>query len=126
LENQDNITATYSCSAASNSAVGSYAIEPGLVDPGDRQTNYTVSLVKGTLTVIALPVIQTVQQSGGSFTFTWSSTDAQVYQIQTETNLAQPNWTNLGSAFTATNSIMTTSEPIGTNAQQFYRIVLLP
>jgi hypothetical protein len=126
LENQDNITATYSCSATSNSAVGPYAIVPSLVDPGDRQTNYTVSLVNGTLTVVAPPVIQTIHQSGGSFSFTWSATDAQLYQIQTETNLAQPNWTNFGSAFTATNSTMTTSEPIGTNAQQFYRILLLP
>ncbi|HEV7925456.1 MAG TPA: MBG domain-containing protein, partial [Verrucomicrobiae bacterium] len=51
LENGDNITATYSCSAGSNSAVGTYAITPALVDPGDRQTNYIVSLVDGTLTV---------------------------------------------------------------------------
>jgi subtilase family serine protease len=125
LQNQDNITATYSCTAGSNSAVGTYAIVPALADPGNRQTNYTVSLVNGTLTVIAPPVIQTVQQSGGSFAFTWSSTGGQLYQIQTETNLAQPNWTNFGSAFTATNSTMTTSESIGTNTQQFYRIILL-
>jgi subtilase family serine protease len=126
LENQDNITATYSSSATTSSAAGLYAIVPSLVDQGDRRTNYTVSLVNGTLTVLAAPVILTVQRSDGSFTFTWSSTDAQQYQVQAETNLAQPNWTNLGSAFTATNSTMTTSESIGTNAQQFYRIVLLP
>jgi hypothetical protein len=106
--------------------VGAYAIVPALVDQGDRQTNYNVNLVDGTLTVIALPVIQTVQRSGGSFTFTWSSTGNQQYQIQTETNLAPSNWTNLGSAFTATNSTMTISESIGTNTQQFYRVLLLP
>jgi streptogramin lyase len=126
LENQDNITASYGCSAGSNSAVGTYAIVPALVDPGDRQTNYTVSLVNGTLTVIALPLIQTVQQSGSSFTFTWSATTNQMYQIQSTTNLTQSAWTTLTNSITATNSTMTISEPIGTNAQQFYRVVLLP
>ncbi len=58
LQNQDNITVTYSCNAGSNSAVGTYAIVPALVDPADRQTNYTVSLVNGVLTVAqAIPVV---------------------------------------------------------------------
>ena len=126
LTNGDNITATYSSSATSNSAAGTYAILPTLVDPEDRQTNYTVSLKDGALTVVATPVIQTVQSTGSTFTFTWSSTTGQLYQIQTETNLAPSDWTNIGNAFTATNSIMTTSEPVGTNAQQFYRVIFLP
>ncbi len=126
LQNQDNISATYICSANSNSTAGPYAIAPVLVDPDDRQTNYTVSLVNGTLTVSAPPVVLTVQHSGGSFTFTWSSAEGQSYQIQTETNLAQPNWTNLGSSFVATNSTMTTAEPVGTNEQQYYRILFVP
>ena len=126
LQNGDNITATYSCSATSNSPVGTYAIVPSLVDPGNRLANYQTSLVNGTLTVFALPVIQTVGQSGNSFTFTWSATIAQLYQIQAKTDLDQPDWVNSGSAFTATNSTMTTSEPIATNAQQFYRVVLMP
>jgi hypothetical protein len=56
LQNEDNITATYSCSATSSSTVGAYAIVPTLVDPGDRQTNYTVSLVNGSLNIVqAMP-----------------------------------------------------------------------
>ena len=58
LQNSDNITATYSCSANSNSLVGAYAIVPALVDPGNRQTNYAVSLVNGALTVTqAVPMV---------------------------------------------------------------------
>jgi len=49
--NGDNLTATYSCAATSTSPPGSYPIVPALVDPNDRQTNYTVSLTNGTLTV---------------------------------------------------------------------------
>ncbi len=51
LTNEDNITATYSCSANSSSPVGTYPIIPTLVDPSNRQTNYTVNLINGILVV---------------------------------------------------------------------------
>ena len=57
VTNGDNITASYSCSATANSPVGTYPIVPGLVDPDDRQTNYTVTLVNGTLTITGTPVL---------------------------------------------------------------------
>jgi O-glycosyl hydrolase len=51
VTNGDNITAIYTCSATAGSPAGTYPIVPSLVDPNDRQTNYTVSLINGTLTV---------------------------------------------------------------------------
>jgi molybdopterin/thiamine biosynthesis adenylyltransferase len=51
LTNGDNITAAYSCSATTSSPAGTYSIVPNLVDPNNSKTNYTVSLVNGTLTV---------------------------------------------------------------------------
>ena len=60
LQNSDNITATYSCVASSSSpAVTRMRLCPhGLVDPGNRQTNYAVSLINGALTVTqALPAV---------------------------------------------------------------------
>jgi MBG domain-containing protein len=125
VTNGDDITANYNCSATNNSPVGSYPIVTGLVDPNDRQTNYTVTLVSGMLTVIALPDIQSVRQSGNSFIFIWSATTNQQYQIQSKTYLTQPNWVVVGSAITASNSTVTNSETIGTNTQQFYRVVPL-
>ncbi|MGO8765356.1 MAG: protease pro-enzyme activation domain-containing protein [Limisphaerales bacterium] len=62
LQNGDNITATCSCSATSTSPVGAYPIVPSLNDPADRETNYQVNLVNGTLTVEQAVV-----------TITWSS-----------------------------------------------------
>ncbi len=59
LINGDNITAAYNCGATSSSPVGTYSIEPSLVDPTDLETNYTVSLVEGTLTVTLTPEIIT-------------------------------------------------------------------
>jgi O-glycosyl hydrolase len=67
LQNGDNITATYSCSATTSNPVGTYAIVPILVDPNNRQTNYTVSRFNGTLTVTpaAPPTIVSVTPDVG-------------------------------------------------------------
>ncbi len=52
VTNGDNITATYSCSATAGSPAGTYPIIPSLLDPDNLQTNYQVTLVDGTLTVL--------------------------------------------------------------------------
>jgi hypothetical protein len=75
LQNGDNITATYSCSATSNSPVGTYAITPTLADPDNRLTNYMVSLSNGTLTVtMAAP------------TLSWSAPSAVTYPTALDSN----------------------------------------
>ena len=51
ITNGDDITASYSSVASTNSPAGTYAIVPSLVDPNNRQTNYTVSIVEGALTI---------------------------------------------------------------------------
>ena len=43
LQNGDNITATYSCTAAASSSVGAYSIVPTPVDPNHRTGNYSVT-----------------------------------------------------------------------------------
>jgi len=126
VTNGDNITAVYSSSATTNSAAGTYSITPTLVDPGSRLGNYQVTVVNGTLTVIVPPFIQSAQQSGGAFTFTWSAITNQMYEIQFTTNLAPANWIISGGPITATNTSMTFSQPIGANSQLFYRVVLVP
>ena len=55
VENGDNITAAYSTTANSASPVGTYPIVPALVDPNDSQTNYSVSLTNGVLTILQPP-----------------------------------------------------------------------
>jgi len=68
VTNGDNITATYSCSATATGPAGSYPIIPSLLDPSNRQTNYTVSLLNGSLTV--LPATPSI---------TWSNPAAIIY-----------------------------------------------
>jgi len=124
LQNGDVITASFSCSADTNSPQGEYPITPTLIDPGNRLGNYQVSVVNGMLTVVAPFAIQNEWQAGGSLSFTWSAISNQLYQIQAEFDVTQPDWSNFGPAFVATNSTMTISETIGTNGQLFYRVLI--
>src|SRR5262249_52440895 len=59
VQNGDTITASYSCTATTNSPVGSYAIVPTLDDPGGKLTNYSVTISNGVLTVNPATLIGT-------------------------------------------------------------------
>ncbi|MHB8520886.1 MAG: immunoglobulin domain-containing protein [Limisphaerales bacterium] len=54
IQNNDNITATYTSSATAASTVGTYAIVPALVDPDGNVPNYNVTLNNGQLTITNL------------------------------------------------------------------------
>jgi hypothetical protein len=214
LTNGDLITVSYSCGATPTSPPGTYPIVPSLVDPSDLETNYTVSLTNGTLTVTPLipptitsvcpdsgltnggtsvtilgtgfatgatvsfgavpaaavnvvnstnltavappstlgtvsilltnadglgtvvtnafsyvappaTVVQVAPPAAATITIAWSATSGQTYQVQFTTNLAQPNWTDLG-IVTATNSTATISDTLGASSQRFYRTLWLP
>ena len=55
LKNGDSITATYS-SVGVAAFVGTYPITPTFSDPGNKLSNYTVSLVGGILTITPAPL----------------------------------------------------------------------
>ena len=59
IKNGDNITATYSTTATSASAVGTYPITPTLVDPTNKLSNYTVTKNNGVLTINPAPLTVT-------------------------------------------------------------------
>jgi hypothetical protein len=63
LKNGDSITASCSSSAVVSSPVGSYEIVPSVVEPGNRLSNYDVSLVSGTLAVTPAPLTVTVDDA---------------------------------------------------------------
>jgi len=56
LTNNDNITATYTTVATTNSPAGTYAIVPALVDTNNLETNYIVNLTNGVLTIETAPL----------------------------------------------------------------------
>jgi subtilase family serine protease len=71
------------------------------------------------------PVLQSAARTGGNITLTWSAVPNLSYQIQSATNISNPHWTNVASV-AAPGNVVSASEPIGTAAQQFYRVILLP
>jgi hypothetical protein len=73
---------------------------------------------------VPAPVFQSVTAPGGAVTFTWSAVAGAVYQLQYCTDLAQGNWSNLVSAITATNAVMSSSDSIGPDPQRFYRLLV--
>ena len=75
---------------------------------------------------VPAPVFQSCTIASNHINLTWSSFATLSYQIQSETNLSNHNWTNLGAPITATNSLSSASESIGNSPSGFYRVILLP
>ena len=133
LLNGDNITASYSCSATTGSPVGTYPITPALVDPANRQTNYTVSLINGTLTITQRHARQTLEVTSGSgtlgiqalggdmFQLNVAGVPGQTYTIQFTTDLNAP-WRTLQSG-TTDNSGTISFKVESTLSTGFYRFL---
>jgi hypothetical protein len=64
IQNNDNITATYSSPATDTSLAGTYPIIPSLVDPDSKLGNYSVTLVNGILTITPAALTVTITDSG--------------------------------------------------------------
>ncbi|MDB6066752.1 MAG: type fimbrial biosis protein PilY1 [Pedosphaera sp.] len=102
VTNGDNITATYSTTAATNSSAGAYPILPTLVDPNSRLVNYSVTTNAGTLTV-----------SNASPVVTWTPAGPIVYGTPVSANQNNASANVPGTfAYTPTNGV---ALPAGTN-----------
>jgi len=120
LTNGDNITAAYSCTATSNSPASTYPITPTLVDPDNRQTNYTVTLINGMLDVGFLLHIDTSNIGGAGAQLTMSGSPGQVYEIQASTNLV--DWVSLNTVTAdPAGSIQFLDAAAADCPQRFYR-----
>ena len=71
------------------------------------------------------PNIQTASRPEGPFTISWTALTGRGYQVQFKSDLPQTNWSNLV-RLTATNVTMTAFDPVVSEPQRFYRILLLP
>jgi uncharacterized repeat protein (TIGR03803 family) len=84
----------------------------------------------GTIFRLSIPmpaVFKAITLTNGTATLTWSAVVGQTYQLQYSTNLAQPDWNNLGKLVVAPNGAMTTTDANAAGSpQRFYRVVLFP
>jgi hypothetical protein len=67
LLNGDDITASYSTLATTNSPVGPYAIVPSVNDPQARLSNYSLSSSNGTLTVLPAALLVTANDASRAY-----------------------------------------------------------
>jgi hypothetical protein len=72
------------------------------------------------------PVFYSLSMHGNAFALTWSAVPGQNHQLQYKTSLSDTNWVNLGGYITASNGTVSVSDPIGSNRQRFYRVMLIP
>lgn len=63
IQNGDDITATFTTTATATNDVGEYPITPVLTDPNNLQTNYSVTLLPGTLTNLPAPLLVTANNA---------------------------------------------------------------
>jgi hypothetical protein len=66
--------------------------------------------------------------TGGNFQFSWNTVNPYPpvgYQVQYTTNLAAPNWINLGSVFTGTTATLSTTNSMSIDRQRVYRVLLV-
>jgi hypothetical protein len=109
-----NVAANGALSGTPLSAdVGVNGFVVSATDPGNLFNNATLNI---TVTA-APPIIQTTSLQGSNLLLNWSGGIAP-YQVQTTTNLASPDWQNLGGTISSNNLTITPS-----NSATFYRIV---
>jgi len=70
------------------------------------------------------PNIKTFNLTNSTVKIAWNSVSNHTYQVQYTTNLAQPNWFNLGSTIAATNVTASTTDAKG-ELPKFYRVKLV-
>jgi hypothetical protein len=86
-------------------------------------SNGSIASAVATLTVVNVPIIQTLLiMTNGQVLLTWTAPAGKTYQLQYTTNLNQTNWISLGSTITASNTVMSATNAIGSDKQRFYRV----
>jgi hypothetical protein len=93
---------------------------------GFRNDLFFFGLDDVSVTPLPEPVFQSVTRTTNNIDLTWSTVPGMVYQVQYTANLHPTTWSNLEGTITATGNTLSTSYPIGTATQRFYRAVLLP
>jgi inosine-uridine nucleoside N-ribohydrolase len=83
-------------------------------------------IISGTYSIAQPPFFISINQYNNMINLSWAAVVGQSYQLQTSTNPGPIGWTNLGSFYIATNTIMTVSETGTFVPAQYYRVLLMP
>ena len=98
-----------------------------LLQFGFQDDPYFLGLDDISVKSVETPKIQTVTRTPVSFDFKFAASTGAFYQLQYKTNLAQPDWIDMGSPIWAeTNSLKLTDTNIVNYPQKYYRVILVP
>lgn len=75
---------------------------------------------------VAPPSFQALVRTNDTLLLGWTTAAGRVYQLQARSSLAASSWLNVGSPVIANGAALTMPVPLGTEQQQYYRVVLLP
>jgi len=75
--------------------------------------------------VASRPVIESIV-AGANVTITWSAMAGKTYRVQFTSDLGKAAWSDLAGDITASGSTAMKTDVMNSNAQRYYRVVLLP
>jgi hypothetical protein len=124
LQNNENITVKYTCSAQTNSPAGTYPIVPYLVDSDGLLMNYAVTINNGTLLVVVPQVtVAGAKLSGRTFSVSVETLNGASYTLESADNLTHSLWTPI-QAVTGNGETMMLADPNATSGMRFYRVMI--
>ncbi len=96
-----------------------------LLQFGFEDTPFYLALDDISVVPFSPPGFAAVRQVPTGFNFTWNAIAGQKYQVQYTTNLAPPNWINLGGQLTSATGTLTLQDTNATpnSPARFYRLV---
>jgi uncharacterized repeat protein (TIGR03803 family) len=98
----------------------------GLIKASDGNYYGTAEGIYGSvysIRPVQAPVLQPIAQAG-QLNLNWNAWAGYSYNLMYETNLSASNWNLLSTVAPQTNGLTSYSDPIGPDAQRFYRVVL--
>jgi uncharacterized repeat protein (TIGR03803 family) len=72
------------------------------------------------------PVLLSLTPTNISVALSWSAVAGRTYQLQSNGDLGNNGWSNVGLPVTATNSVAVGTDPSALVARRFYRVTMLP
>jgi hypothetical protein len=114
------VQAVLSTMADIDSPVDTYPITVS----GAAATNYAISYVNGTLTIVPLPEVGNANWDGNQFVFTFPSLAGQTYQVEYNTNLTDSTWIPIGDPISGTGAQISMTNSI-TEPQMYFRLHIL-
>ena len=76
--------------------------------------------------VVSRPIIESITVEGENVTLVWSAIAGKTYRVQYKSDLAAASWNDLTDDVPATGATASKQDVLGSDAQRFYRVVVLP